>query len=151
MCHLHLHLRAEKSCQVGISGAAARSPLAEDFCADRKWSATQCLHLTGNSPDTFQQKKKILTVWIWQGTLTSVFFSTVPLMFSCSKPLLTPLWCWREPVLFEIWLTELAKQGGEYILILNPLYAFFPLGCDVWALKMTHFQIPWKQYFFSLV
>lgn len=31
MCHLHLHLRAEKSCQVVISGAVARSPLAEDF------------------------------------------------------------------------------------------------------------------------
>lgn len=29
-------------------------------------------------------------------------------------------------MLFEIWLTELAKQGGEYILIQNPLYVFFP-------------------------
>lgn len=54
-------------------------------------------------------------------------------------------------MLFEIWLTELAKQGGEYILIHNPLYAFFPIGIQCLSFENDSLSNPMETILFSPV
>lgn len=54
-------------------------------------------------------------------------------------------------MLFEIWLPELAKQGGEYILIQSPLYVFFPIGIQCLSFENDSLSNPMETILFSRV
>lgn len=122
MCHLHLH-HSEESCHRALAAHSAE---------DRAWPGNEVQPSTFISQVTCQTGG-ILTVWIWNPVLFPRRSLDVVLR---QNPADRSVMSERELVSFEIWLSELAKQGGRYIFVLffdsEPFVCLRPpSGCGV--------------------